>query len=114
MRLRGSRRKLLASGIAVVALFLVTGIKFVSRAESQTSGNEMSAKTAETTQEKYSSNVCGTREHFSTRTNRRYRCARQSRGPARRQQRIHMHARQTGSCRRSADVRGCGLDAVVC
>lgn len=52
MRTQGSRRKFLASGITVVALFLVTGMRFVSRAESQTSNNGMPAKTVETTQEK--------------------------------------------------------------
>jgi hypothetical protein len=52
MRTQASRGKFLASGVTVVALFLVTGMRFVSRAESQTSNNGMSAKTAETKQEK--------------------------------------------------------------
>ncbi len=52
MRSTGSRRKSLASGITVVALCLVTGMHIVSRAESQTFNNGMSAKTAERTQEK--------------------------------------------------------------
>jgi hypothetical protein len=52
MRSQGSRRKFLASGVTVVALFLVTGMRFMSHAESQTSNNGMSAKTVETTQGK--------------------------------------------------------------
>jgi len=52
VRSMGSRRKFLASSITVVALFLVTGMRIVSRAESQTSNNGMSLKIAKTTQGK--------------------------------------------------------------
>jgi hypothetical protein len=52
MSSKSSRRKFLASGITVVALFLITGIRHVSRAESQTPYNGMSAAAGKTTQEK--------------------------------------------------------------
>jgi len=45
-------RNLFAAAITTIALLLTIGISLVSRAESQTSDNGMSAKTGETTQEK--------------------------------------------------------------
>jgi hypothetical protein len=52
MRSERSRGKFLASAITAMALFLIIGIKLVSRAESQTSQNAISAKAGDTTQEK--------------------------------------------------------------
>ncbi len=52
MRSESWRRKFLASAITAMALFLITGMRLVSRAESQISQSGISAKASETTQEK--------------------------------------------------------------
>src|SRR4030081_2986556 len=52
MRFENSRRQFLASAITAMALLLVFGIRLVSRAESQTSPNGISAKAGDATQEK--------------------------------------------------------------
>jgi hypothetical protein len=52
MRSERSRRKFFVSAITAVALLLMIGIRFVSRAQSKTSHNGVSAKADDTTQEK--------------------------------------------------------------
>ena len=52
MRSDNSKRKFLGSAITAMALFLITGTGLVSRAESQTSHNGISAKDGDTAQEK--------------------------------------------------------------
>jgi hypothetical protein len=52
MRFENSRRKFLASAITTMVLLLIIGLRLVSRAESQTSPNGISAKAGDTTQDK--------------------------------------------------------------
>jgi hypothetical protein len=52
MRFENSRRKFLTSAITTMALLLIIGLRLVSRAESQTSPNGISAKAGDMTQDK--------------------------------------------------------------
>ncbi len=52
MRSESWRRKFLASAITALALLLIIGVRFVGRAESQTSHDGVSARAGDTTQEK--------------------------------------------------------------
>jgi hypothetical protein len=52
MRSESSRGKFLASAITALALLLIIGVRFVGRAESQTSHDGVSAMAGDTTQEK--------------------------------------------------------------
>jgi hypothetical protein len=52
MRFENSKRKFLASAITAIALLFMIGNRLVSRVESQTSPNGISAKAGDTTQEK--------------------------------------------------------------
>jgi len=66
MRSESSRPKFLASIITAMALFLIIGVRLVTRAESKTSHNETSAQAGDTTQEKIARAMSAGPDNVST------------------------------------------------
>ena len=66
MRSESSRPKFLASTITAMALFLIIGVRLVTRAESKTSHNETSAEAGDTTQEKIARAISAGPDNVST------------------------------------------------